>query len=255
MLSPTGERITLIDDMGEVLTAHQTFGILISWWLRSHPGIVLAPAATPEWVSTLVRECGGTFTATPGEPATVLRSSAMPGTCLASDGEGGFVWPYYFAAYDAMYTLAKLLELRAVTGVALSEARALLPTSAYITASEFCPWEAKGRVMRMLLDSHRDRALDLVDGIKVFVDDGFVLVRPDPDEPAYHIVASVADEAEGRRLVNEYARLVREAQEVGGTAPVRSDMRVGDDASRNEGKEDSRGGDNQNVKDLVVAED
>jgi mannose-1-phosphate guanylyltransferase/phosphomannomutase len=255
MLGPTGERLTIIDDTGEVLSPHQTFGILASWWLKVRPGIVLAPAATPVWVDGLVRQAGGTFTATPGEPAAVLRASAVPGTCLATDGEGGFVWPYYFAAFDAMYTLVKLLELRATTGVPLSEARQQLPVSAYVTATEFCPWEAKGRVMRMLLDSHRDRALDLVDGIKVFVDTGFVLVRPDPDEPAYHIVASVADEAEGRRLVSEYARLVREAQEVDGTAPVGSDVRVRDDAPRNESKENGGGGDNQNVKDLVVAED
>ena len=47
--------------------------------------------------------------------------------------------------------------------------------------------------MRILLDRHRTDSVDLVDGIKVYVDDGFVLVRPDPDEPAYHVVASVAD--------------------------------------------------------------
>ena len=114
-----------------------------------------------------------------------------------------------------MYTLGKLLELRAVTGIPLSQARAALPTAAYVTATEFCPWEAKGRVLRVLLDNHRDRALDLVDGIKVFVDDGFVLVRPDPDEPAYQIVASVADESHGQSLVDEYARQVRDAQQGG----------------------------------------
>ncbi|MBV8302191.1 MAG: hypothetical protein JOY68_09755, partial [Candidatus Dormibacteraeota bacterium] len=52
--------------------------------------------------------------------------------------------------------------------------------------------------------------VDLVDGIKVFVDDGFVLVRPDPDEPAYHIIVSVADESAGHQLLKEYSRRVRD---------------------------------------------
>jgi mannose-1-phosphate guanylyltransferase / phosphomannomutase len=65
--------------------------------------------------------------------------------------------------------------------------------------------------MRTLLEEHRDQDVDLVDGIKVFVDDGFVLVRPDPDEPACHIVASVGDEARGRALLEEYSRRVRDA--------------------------------------------
>src|SRR5438105_4139232 len=220
MIGPTAERIVVIDDTGTVLTPHETFGVLVSWWLRERPGIVLAPAATPEWISTLVRDSGGTFTATPAEPASVLRASAVPGTCLASDADGGFVWPYYLAAFDAMYTLVKLLELRATIGTPLSEARRALPSSAYVTATEFCPWEEKGRVMRVLLDTHREEAVDLVDGIKVFVDDGFVLVRPDPDEPAYHIVASVADEEHGRTLVAKYARLVRDAMQHNGVQPV-----------------------------------
>ena len=144
----------------------------------------------------------------------------MSGTSIASDGEGGFAWPGHLGAFDAMYTLVKLLELRARIGVPLSQARAELPQVAYITATEFCPWEAKGRVMRILLDRHRTDSVDLVDGIKVYVDDGFVLVRPDPDEPAYHVIASVADPERGRQLVDEYLVEVREAEGTNGVHPV-----------------------------------
>jgi mannose-1-phosphate guanylyltransferase/phosphomannomutase len=212
MLRPTGERLAIIDESGTVLTAQETFGVIVSWYLRASPGIVLAPADTPDWIAQLVRDQGGTFTATAADAPAVLRAAATPGTCLGADGRGGFVWPDYLAAFDAMYTVVKLLELRAVTGVSLRDAREALPRNAYVTATEFCPWEAKGRVMRVLLDGHREQSVDLVDGIKVFVDDGFVLVRPDPDEPAYHIVASVRDEKEGRELVTRYSQLVRDAQ-------------------------------------------
>jgi mannose-1-phosphate guanylyltransferase/phosphomannomutase len=119
-----------------------------------------------------------------------------------------------------MYTLVKLLELRAKIGIPLSTAREALPKLAYVTATEFCPWEAKGRVMRILLDRHRTDSVDLVDGIKVYVDDGFVLVRPDPDEPSYHIVASVADPERGRELVDEYLAQVLEAEGSNGSRAV-----------------------------------
>jgi mannose-1-phosphate guanylyltransferase/phosphomannomutase len=220
MMSPTAERITFIDDEGTVMTPYETFGILVSWWMKTHPGIVLAPASTPQWIASLVEESGGSFTPTPGESSAVLRASAAPSTCLAADGEGGFIWPYFFGAYDAMYTLVKLLEMRAVFQTPLSEMRRGLPVSPYITATEFCPWDVKGKVMRRLLEDHQGRHLDLVDGLKVFVDGGFVLVRPDPDEPAYHVVASVADEAAGRRLVSEYLERVRIAQGSNGSSNV-----------------------------------
>lgn len=219
MLSSTGERITFIDDEGTVLSSYESFAVLASWWLQSHPGVVLAPATTPQWITTLVEDSGGSFTSTPGEASAVLRASAGPNVCLACDGDGGFIWPYFFPAYDAMYTLVKLLEMRAVFQTSLSEMRARLPTFTYLTATEFCPWEAKGKVMRRLLEEHQGSNLDLVDGLKVFVPGGFVLVRPDPDEPAYHVVASVGDEATGRRLLAEYLEKVRAAQASNGHLP------------------------------------
>ena len=135
VLSPTGERLTLIDDQGLVMGPYETFGVLTSWYLRARTGVVVAPATTPEWFNGLVRAAGGTFSAAPAEPTSVLRAAALPGTCLASDGDGGFVWPYYLTAFDAMFTLVKLLELRAMTGVPLSEARAALPVSSPISRS------------------------------------------------------------------------------------------------------------------------
>jgi mannose-1-phosphate guanylyltransferase/phosphomannomutase len=72
--------------------------------------------------------------------------------------------------------------------------------------------------MRRLLEDHHGQNVDLVDGLKVFVDGGFVLVRPDPDEPSYHVVASVGDEATAKRLVAEYLEKVRVAQGVNGHA-------------------------------------
>jgi mannose-1-phosphate guanylyltransferase / phosphomannomutase len=218
MINATGERITFIDDQGTVLTPYEAFGVLVSWWMQTQPGIVLAPASTPQWIASLVEELGGSFTATPAEASAVLRASAAPSTCLATDGDGGFIWPYFFGAYDAMYTLVKLLEMRAVFHTPLSEMRRRLPTSTYITATEFCPWDVKGKVMRRLLEDHQGQNVDLVDGLKVFVDGGFVLVRPDPDEPSYQVVASVGDEATAQRLVAEYLEKVRAAEGVNGHA-------------------------------------
>jgi mannose-1-phosphate guanylyltransferase/phosphomannomutase len=227
MISPTAERITIIDEKGVVLTPHECLAILASWLVRSSAGTVLAPAATPMWISDLIRHEGGTFSATPGDPPSVLRASSVIGTSLASDGDGGFAWPAHLGAFDAMYTLVKLLELRAKVGIPLSQAREALQQQPYITATEFCPWEAKGRVMRILLDRHRTDSVDLVDGIKVYVDGGFVLVRPDPDEPSYHVVASVADAQRGRALVDEYLAEVREAEGTNGTPPVEIEEAAG----------------------------
>ncbi len=213
-MSPTGEALTLIDDEGVVLHPHEAFGLLVRWRLAEGPGVVVAPATTPQWIVDMIESSGGVFVATKSDSTSVLHGSMTVDVRLGSDCDGGFVWPHHLGAFDGMYTLVKLLELRALRDESLSQARACLPWAPYLATTEFCAWESKGRVMRVLLEEFRDHAIDLVDGIKIFVDGGFVLVRPDPDGPMYHIVASVADEESGRRLLDEYALRVRQAQGV-----------------------------------------
>jgi len=218
-LSASGERVALFDETGTVLDAHQTLGALASYALTEHRGGVLAPATAPHWLAEVVAAAGGRQVATRSDPASVLRAAMTEGTVLASDGQGGFVWPRHLGAFDAVYSVAKLLELRARSGRSLGEVRASLPTGAYLSRSEFCPWEAKGRVMRLLLEEHADARLDLADGIKVLRDDGFVLVLPDADTPYYHVVVSVDSDDQARVLLDEYARRVREAQTAEGPRP------------------------------------
>jgi len=217
-LNPTGEKITVIDDEGTVLAPYEAFGVLAGWWLPTHPGSVVAPATAPHWMTPLAAAHGATLVSTKCDPASVLRASAQPGVALAADLEGGFAWPDRLCAFDAMYTLARILELRAQSGQELSAARAAIPAWAHLTAEEACPWDMKGRIMRMLVEEHRDSAVDLVDGIKVYVDGGFALVRPDSDLPSVHITVSVEDESRAHDLMEEYVKRVRRCLD--GRGPV-----------------------------------
>jgi len=84
-----------------------------------------------------------------------------------------------------------------------------IPPVAHVKAEEFCPWDVKGRVMRTMMEKHLKDRVDLTDGVKVFIDAGWVLVVPDADRPECHIIASTLDPVRSRALVEEYSALVR----------------------------------------------
>jgi mannose-1-phosphate guanylyltransferase/phosphomannomutase len=65
--------------------------------------------------------------------------------------------------------------------------------------------------MRTVMEKHLEDRVDLTDGVKVFVDDGWVLVVPDPDRPEYLVVASNDDPVRSRALADEYAAMVKTA--------------------------------------------
>jgi len=72
------------------------------------------------------------------------------------------------------------------------------------------PWEAKGVVMRSLVEQSKGREVELVDGVKIRHGNGWVLLLPDPEVAVTHVWADAASDAEARRLVAIHAGQVAE---------------------------------------------
>jgi mannose-1-phosphate guanylyltransferase/phosphomannomutase len=126
---------------------------------------------------------------TPASLAELTQYAAQDDVVFAGALGGGYVFPEFLPAYDAVASLCKLLELLAPTSRPLSELVGELPVSTLVHRQLPCPWAMKGLVMRVLSERLRDRKLDLTDGIKVFEKRGWAQVLPDPDEPFVHIYA------------------------------------------------------------------
>jgi mannose-1-phosphate guanylyltransferase / phosphomannomutase len=204
-----GERCFLIDETGEVLDHDAAFAIVVQLALAEKPGLVLGPASASLAFSMIAERMNSRFVPTKITPGAVLRAAQHADTVVASDGAGGYCWPDFAVSFDAIFTTVRLLELLAHTGASLDSLQHKIPAVAHRTAVEFCPWEVKGRVMRTMMEKHIKDRVDLTDGVKVFVEGGWVLVVPDADRPEYHIIASTLDPVKSAALVEEYSALVR----------------------------------------------
>jgi mannose-1-phosphate guanylyltransferase/phosphomannomutase len=204
-----GERCFIVDEFGHLFTHDEAFAVLTRLVLTGKPGMVLGPASSSLAFSMIADELGSRFVPTKLTPGAVLRAAQHTETVLASDGLGGYCWPDFAASFDTIFTIARVLELLATSGTSLGALRATIPEVTHRIAVEFCPWEVKGRVMRTMMERHLKDRVDLTDGVKVFVEDGWVLVAPDADRPEYYVIASTTNAAHADRLVAEYSQLVR----------------------------------------------
>jgi len=204
-----GERCFIVDETGTLLSHDQAFAVLAQLALTGKSGMVLGPASSSLTFSMIADQTQSRFVPTKLTPGAVLRAAQHAEAVLASDGGGGFCWPDFAFSFDAIFTIARVLEMLAKTGTSLGALRGRIPAVTHRTAVEFCPWEVKGRVMRTMIERHMRDRVDLTDGVKVFVDDGWVLVAPDPDRPEYYVIASTTDPGHADRLVEEYSALVR----------------------------------------------
>jgi mannose-1-phosphate guanylyltransferase/phosphomannomutase len=141
--------------------------------------------------------------------ASLMYAASNTDVVMAADGTGIFIFPEFQPVADAMMAMVKLLEYLARHRLHLSEVVAGLPTFEVHATTVPCSWESKGTVMRRLQQEFAEFDVQVVDGIKVFLNEWeWVLARPDPDRPLFHIAAEAQTAARSEDILEEYARLV-----------------------------------------------
>ena len=134
---------------------------------------------------------------------------------FASAGEGDFIFPSLHHAPDALFAVGKLLELLARAERPLAEVAKLAPTVPVARVTVPCPVERKGEVMRRFGERVQGLEVSYLEGIKVLLDGGWVLLRPDRVAPTLHLHAESASPEAAQKLVRKYReevqRLVRSA--------------------------------------------
>jgi mannose-1-phosphate guanylyltransferase/phosphomannomutase len=211
VIDPDGERLTLIDDEGHVLSDDQCLLAMVTLVCsQTEKGRIAVPVAVSRAVERIAAENGAEIVWTKVSAASIMDSACSDGVHFAASQDGGFIFPEFLPAYDATAALVHVLELLARSGLRLSKVAGGLPGVHIAHESVVTPWEQKGLIMRRVVESLKDRELLLVDGVKVLHDEGWALVLPDPDEPVTHVWAEGPDDAEARRLAQEYARRIRQ---------------------------------------------
>jgi mannose-1-phosphate guanylyltransferase/phosphomannomutase len=211
VIDPDGERLTLIDDEGHILSNDEALMALLTLVAatREHAHVAL-PVSVSTRAEQMAREAGAKLTWTKLSTPHLMEVASSGGVTWAASQEGGYIWPEFLPAYDATASFVNTLELLAKSGLRLSKIVAGLPRTWVAHESVVTPWEHKGRVMRTLVERNKDRELVLVDGVKILHDEGWALVLPDPEEPLTHVWAEGASDADAVRLAQEYARRIRQ---------------------------------------------
>ncbi len=211
VLDPDGERLTLIDDEGHVLTDIEALLALLSLLPGKLAGDKVAlPVSVTHLAGDIVRAGGQEVVDTKLSNPALMDAATESGVGFAGNADGGFILPGFLPAFDAAATFIKVLDLLAFQERRLSDVVAGLARPHVAHEVVVTPWEHKGMVMRTLVEQSKDREVELVDGVKVRHGDGWALALPDPEEPVTHVWAEATTEADARRLAQEYARRIRQ---------------------------------------------
>jgi mannose-1-phosphate guanylyltransferase/phosphomannomutase len=220
LFTDEGERLTLVDNRGEVLSGNTLLAAMASLVCQTKPGARVAMSVTgPSRLEDHLTKGGATVVRTKADIRSLISGAMDEHVDFAGDGSGGFVFPALTAGFDAPFSLGSLVTMLQQLNLNLGDVAESLPVFKMAYETVRVPWEWKGAVMRMIAEENRDSdRVELVDGIKIYDEHSWVLVLPDALEPLFHVYAESEDEGHSRYLAEEYSRKISGFQ---GVAEVR----------------------------------
>ena len=208
-VSANGEQLILVDESGIPIRGELLTALMVSIMLTAYPrGTVVVPVHASSAVESIARLHDGKVIRTKANPTALMEAAQTnSNVVLGGSGDMGFIFPQLHPGFDAMFCIAKMIEMLTVQERSLAQIRTELPRVTHKTYTVRCPWTVKGSLMRHLVETHSNENLELVDGVKIVnhYNDSWVLILPDAGEPLVHIYANSDD----REWVDENLRKYR----------------------------------------------
>ncbi|MGI0072029.1 MAG: phosphoglucosamine mutase [Thermoplasmata archaeon] len=208
------DRAVFVDASGRFVPGEEILTLLARDAVeRHHGGVVVTPVSASQSVEDAVRPLGGSVVYTRiGSPSVTHELEARKGV-FGGEENGGLIHPEFQLARDGAMTAAAVLDLLARKGEGLAEVLVGLPRYTLVKEKAPCPVPLRGPVLARVteaLTAGSERVVT-IDGIKVYRDGGWMLVRPSGTEPLFRIFAESKDPARARALADSGLSAVRTA--------------------------------------------
>jgi mannose-1-phosphate guanylyltransferase/phosphomannomutase len=206
------ERVILIDELAHEIPPDTALYLLVGLVAKHYAGRgkIVLPANVSRAAERIADEQGMEVVHAGITEAGLVEAAARPDVVFAGSPDGGYAFPGVQPGFDAVMSLAKVLELLALEQRPISELCAAVPETVLIHQRAPVPWSLKGLAMRELSERVKDVRVEHADGIRIEENGGWAQLVPDPDEPLFHIYAEGTDGEESAELAQRYRALLEE---------------------------------------------
>ncbi len=214
MLNPAAEKLTVVDENGNLIDSQLLLLIVTYLFLRTHKSSKIAvPVGASMGVEDIASTYGVEVLRVRNSHLAMMEAYQNAGVDFVGGTLGGFIFPQFQMGTDAIMAAVYILEMMAKEKVRLGEIRGRFEYYIRKTVSVPCPWSKKGQVMRKLITSTTEKERQLIDGIRVFEESGWVLVAPDNQTAAFNIMAESKSAESLENMVGKYRELVEQSQD------------------------------------------
>ena len=195
------DRLAIVSEQGVPIGEDYTLVLATLYVLGKESGPVVANLSSTSVLQEVVDRFRCPLYLTRIGEVNVTEEMQKQNAVIGGEGNGGVIYPRINFARDSLTGMALILHLLAETGQTISELVNSFPRFSLIKERLSCPSDKISVVLRMLRREYADYPLDLRDGVKVILPDGWFLVRGSNTEPIIRVVAEAATEAEAMAIM------------------------------------------------------
>lgn len=205
------DRAVFITEQGGYVWGDTSLALAAKHELIRYPEserITCTAVSSGSCVADVVNEAKGTLRWTVVGSPIVARDMIDHHAVFGGEDNGGLMFTRHQVCRDGLMAMAFMLELIATTGRPFSELVAEIPTYALVKDKLPVPNDQKAAVLERFKQAAESesgiREVDDRDGVKAYLDDGWVLVRPSGTEAIFRVQGEAKTEAEAEALVGRF---------------------------------------------------
>jgi len=195
------DRTICIDENGDFVFGDKSFALVEKYMLKeNNGGLIVTTVATSSAIYDIANEYNGEVIATKVGDLIVARELKDKNGLFGGEENGGLIFPDFVYGRDAALSTAKIIEIIANTGKTLSKLIEELPIYYSEKMKIECPDELKQEVMQKIAEETSEFEVDTTDGVKIFKEEGWVIIRPSGTEPIFRCFAEAKTKKDAKKM-------------------------------------------------------
>jgi phosphomannomutase/phosphoglucomutase len=208
------DRAIFVDENGTYIWGDKSLALGAKYATKKDGGIAVTPVTTSSCFDDVVIENKGRIIHTAVGSPIVARVMIKENAVFGGEENGGLIFPEMQYCRDSAMSIAKILEIMAQENKKLSELIDEIPKYEVFKTKIPCPNDKKEFVMKTLAEQTKKdtkvKQVDETDGVKLYLEDGWVLMRPSGTEPIFRVYSESKGKNKAEEIANTYKKITEE---------------------------------------------
>ena len=213
-VDPDVDRLALVNEDGEMFGEEYTLVAVADYILQNKKGSAVSNLSSTIALKDICEKHGCTYHPSAVGEVNVVEKMKEVDAVIGGEGNGGIIYPELHYGRDALVGIALFLTHLAKTGKSISFLRCTYPN--YEIIKDKIPLESGTNVdviLSKLEEKYQNFEINTVDGLKIIMPDGWVMIRKSNTEPIVRVYAESNSRTIAENIVKQIKEDIRTIEE------------------------------------------